>query len=118
MRAGQALGLVEPRGWNRRSCGNGSKGRRLYDWAWIATASPRHHLLVRRKISDPAEKAYCIAYVPDHYVCSLTDLVKVAGTRWPIEDDFQDAKQAVGLDETQVRGYHAWKRHTALALTA
>ena len=90
----------------------------MYDWAWIATASPRHHLLVRRKISDPAEKAYCIAYVPDHYVCSLTDLVKVAGTRWPIEDDFQDAKQAVGLDETQVRGYHAWKRHTALALTA
>ncbi len=55
MRADQALGLVESRGWNRRSCGNGSKGRRLYDWAWIATASPRHHLLIRRKISDPAE---------------------------------------------------------------
>jgi hypothetical protein len=38
MRAEQALQLVEPRGWNRRSCGNGSKGWRLYDWAWIATA--------------------------------------------------------------------------------
>jgi hypothetical protein len=32
--------------------------------------------------------------------------------------DFQDAKEAVGLDETQVRGYRAWKRHTALALAA
>jgi SRSO17 transposase len=52
MRADQALGLVEARGWNRRSCGNGSKGRRLYDWAWIATPSPRHQLLIRRKISD------------------------------------------------------------------
>lgn len=72
MRADQALGLVEPRGWNRRSCGDGSKGRRLYDWAWIATASPRHHLLIRRKISDPSELAYYIAHVPDHYVCSLT----------------------------------------------
>jgi SRSO17 transposase len=118
MRADQALGLVEPRGWNRRSCGNGSKGRRLYDWAWIATASPRHQLLIRRKISDPSELAYYIAYVPDHYVCSLTDLVKVAGARWAIEDDFQDAKQSVGLDETQVRGYRAWKRHAALALAA
>ncbi|WP_329057938.1 hypothetical protein [Amycolatopsis sp. NBC_01480] len=49
MRADQALHLVEARGWNRRSCGNGSPGRRLYDWAWIATASPRHHLLIRRK---------------------------------------------------------------------
>jgi SRSO17 transposase len=118
MRADHAKGLVEPRGWNRRSCGNGSKGRRLYDWAWIATASPRHHLLIRRKISDPTEVAYYIAYVPDHYVCSLTDLIKVAGSRWAIEDDFQDAKQSVGLDETQVRGYRAWKRHTALALAA
>ena len=116
MRADQAMGLVEPRGWNRRSCGNGSKGRRLYDRAWIATASPRHHLLVRRKISDPSEAAYHIAYVPDRYACSLTDLIKVAGARWAIEDDFQDAKRSVGLDETQVRGYRAWKRHTALAL--
>lgn len=117
MRADQALGLVEARGWNRRSCGNGAKGRRLYDWAWIATASSRHHLIVRRSIST-GELAYYLAYVPDHYVCSLTDLVKVAGTRWAIEDDFQDAKQAVGLDETQVRGYRAWKRHTTLALAA
>lgn len=118
MRADQALHLVEPLGWNRRSCGNGSKGRRLYDWAWIATASERHHLLIRRKIGDPTELAYYIAYVPDRYVCSLTDLVKVAGTRWAIEDDFQDAKQSVALDQTQVRGYRAWKRHTALALAA
>ena len=118
MRADQAKDLVEPHGWNRRSCGNGSKGRRLYDWAWIATASPQHHLLIRRKISNPTELAYYIAYAPAHYVCSLTDLVKVAGTRWAIEDDFQDAKQAVGLDETQVRGHRAWKRHTALALAA
>ena len=118
MRADQALDLVEARGWNRRSAGNGSKGRRLYDWAWIATASPRHHLIIRRKISDPSELAFYIAYVPDHYVCSLTDLVKVAGIRWAIEDDFQDAKGAIGLDHTQVRGYRAWKRHTTLALAA
>ena len=118
IRADQAIGLVEPRGWNRRSCGNGSKGRRLYDWAWIATACPRHHLLIRRNISAPSELAFYIAYVPDRYVCSLTDLIKVAGSRWAIEEDFQDAKQAVGLDGTQVRGYRAWKRHTALALAA
>ena len=118
LRADQALWLVEPRGWNRRSCGDGSKGRRLYDWAWIATTSERHHLLIRRKLSNPSELVYYIAYVPEHYVCSLTDLVKVAGTGWAVEDDFQNAKQAVALDRTQVRSYRGWKRHATLAMAA
>jgi hypothetical protein len=51
-------------------------------------------------------------------VCSLTDLVKVAGTRWKVEDDFQDAKTNVGLDQTQVRLYRAWRRHVTLAMAA
>ena len=118
LRADAALGLVEPVGWNRRSCGNGAKGRRLYDWAWIALHDPRHHLLIRRSISDPTELAYYLAFVPDRYVCPLTDLVRVAGARWAIEDDFQDSKQAVALDGTQVRTYRAWKRHATLALAA
>jgi SRSO17 transposase len=29
--------------WEVRSAGAGSKGQRWYAWAWIATASPRHH---------------------------------------------------------------------------
>ena len=33
-----------------RSAGRGSKGQRWYAWAWLATASPRHHLLIRRHL--------------------------------------------------------------------
>jgi SRSO17 transposase len=118
MRADQALHLVEAQGWNRRSCGAGAKGPRYYDWAWIATDRPRRQLLVRRSIADPSEIAYFYAYAPAHRVCSLTDLVKVAGTRWKVEDDFQDAKSTVCLDQTQVRCYRAWKRHVTLAMAA
>lgn len=118
MRADQALDLVEPAGWNRRSAGAGAKGPRYYDWAWIATDSPCHTLLIRRSISDPGEIAYFYAYTPAHYVCSLADLVKIAGMRWKIEDDFQDSKTTVGLDQTQVRLYRAWKRHVTLAMAA
>jgi len=118
IRADQALHLVEPGGWNRRSCGVGAKGRRYYDWAWIATDHPRRQLLIRRSIADPDEIAYFYAYAPEHRACSLTDLVKIAGTRWKIEDDFQDAKTTVGLDQTQVRLYHAWRRHVTLAMAA
>ena len=38
------------RRWQTRSAGAGSKGQRWYAWAWIATATPRHHLLVRRHL--------------------------------------------------------------------
>jgi SRSO17 transposase len=118
MRADQALALVEAAGWNRRSCGTGAKGPRYYDWAWIATDHPRRSLLIRRSISDPSELAYFYAYAPAGRACSLTDLVKIAGTRWKVEDDFQDAKSTIGLDQTQVRLYRAWKRHATLAMAA
>jgi SRSO17 transposase len=36
--------------WEVRSAGNGSKGQRWYAWAWIAAASPCHHLLIRRHL--------------------------------------------------------------------
>jgi SRSO17 transposase len=37
--------------WEVRSAGNGSKGHRWYAWAWLATASPRHYLLIRRHLA-------------------------------------------------------------------
>ena len=42
--------LKDKRRWEIRSAGSGSKGERWYAWAWLATASARHHLLVRRHL--------------------------------------------------------------------
>jgi SRSO17 transposase len=49
--------------WEIRSAGNGSKGERWYAWAWIATASPRRHLLVRRHLKS-GELAFHYCHVP------------------------------------------------------
>src|SRR6266700_4571398 len=47
-----ALGrLVPARCWEARSCGPGCKGHRDYEWAWIGTCSPWHHVLIRRSLS-------------------------------------------------------------------
>jgi hypothetical protein len=43
-------GLKHKRRWEIRSAGKGSKGDRWYAWAWIATASPRHCLLIRKHL--------------------------------------------------------------------
>src|SRR6266436_7690378 len=54
-RADELAALVPPSGWQRLSCADGSKGPRLYDWAFIGTASPAHQLLARRSL-HPGEK--------------------------------------------------------------
>jgi SRSO17 transposase len=48
----------------------------------------------------------------------LVGLVRVAGTRWAIEDGFQQAKNEVGLDHYEVRRWPGWYRHITLALLA
>jgi hypothetical protein len=98
--------------------GPGSKGERRYAWAWLATTSPRHHLLVRRSLADPTELAYFYTWVPDGRPITLPTLVRVAGMRWPVEEDFQTGKGHFGLDHSQVRLYTAIRRHIVLTMTA
>ncbi|MET8537899.1 IS701 family transposase [Streptomyces sp. NPDC005065] len=109
---------IPKRAWNRLSCGQGAKGPRLYDWAMVATSSPRHHLLIRRSLTDPTDLAFFYAYAPEGRPATLTDLVKIAGIRWTVEEDFANAKDAVGLDHTQARLYRSWLRHITLAIAA
>jgi SRSO17 transposase len=106
--------------WVACSAGDGAKGRRLYDWTRIelapsAAGGMARWLLVRRRRSD-GELAF--------YACfgtagtSLLGLVRVAGSRWAIEEGFEQAKGEVGLDHYEVRRWPGWYRHITLALLA
>jgi SRSO17 transposase len=118
MRADHAARLVPAAAWQTASAGHGSKGERDYGWAWLATASRRHHLLIRRSLTDPADRAYCYCHVPAGRACSFTTLIRVAGRRWPVEEDFALGKSCFGLADSQVRCYTAITRHLALAMAA
>jgi SRSO17 transposase len=109
--------LKQERCWEIRSAGNGSKGDRWYAWAWIATASPRHHLLVRRHLKT-GELAFCYCYVPEGQLLTKTRLIRAAGLRWPIEEDFEFGKDSFGLDQCQARLYTAITRHLVLVMAA
>jgi hypothetical protein len=76
--------LKDKRRWEIRSAGHGSKGERWYAWAWLATASPRHHLLVRRHLKT-GELAFHYCYVPEGQLLTKTRLIGAAGLRWPVE---------------------------------
>jgi len=109
--------LAGTRRWEIRSAGKGSKGDRWYGWAWLATASPRHHLLIRRHVTT-GELAFHYCHVPEGQVLTMTRLVRAAGLRWPVEEDFEFGKGCFGLDESQVRLYTAIARHTVLVMAA
>jgi SRSO17 transposase len=116
--AGAAQRLLKAaRRWEIRSAGKGSKGSRWYGWAWLATASPRHYLLVRRHLRT-GELAFHYCYVPSGQTAVLTRLVRAAGLRWPVEEDFEFGKGCFGLDQSQVRLYTAIARHTVLVMAA
>jgi SRSO17 transposase len=118
--AAQLAAAVPAEGWVGASAGQGAKGRRLYDWTRIQLAGPAapgmaRWLLARRSRRD-GELAFYACYGPVD--TSLLGLVRVAGSRWAIEDGFQQAKNEVGLDHYEVRKWPGWYRHTTLALLA
>jgi SRSO17 transposase len=103
--------------WEVRSAGQGSKGERWYAWAWMATASPRHSLLVRRHLRT-GELAFHYCFVPEGQLASKTQLIRAAGLRWPVEEGFGFGKGYFGLDQCQARLYTAIRRHLVLVMAA
>lgn len=80
--------------WQQLSAGQGSKGERRFDWAWIRFWDLGQHapdvrsplletgfdkwLLARRNLNDVDELDYYLVFAPEHV--SLEQVVQVAGT--------------------------------------
>jgi SRSO17 transposase len=116
---GRAISEIPPElrenDWQRRACGIGTKGFRIYDWTLITTPAPDFQYMIRRSV-DTGELAYYICFNPRRE--PFGELVRVAGSRWPVEECFEAAKNEAGLDHYQVRLYHAWYRHVTLSMLA
>lgn len=111
--------------WQRMSAGTGAKGERWYDWAVIDVIDPAltghtaqrgpNWLLIRRRISD-GEYAFYRAHAPRPV--PIAELVRIAGTRWKIEESFAGSKELAALDQHQVRSWTSWRRWSVLAMLA
>jgi len=101
---GLLAALLPQEAWVVLSAGEGSKGPRLYEWAWLLlpaeTETPSTHarwVLMRRSLVDPSERAYYRVYGPA--TITLPAVVQVTGSRWRIEEGYEQAKGEVGLDQ-------------------
>jgi SRSO17 transposase len=138
--AGAVARNLSPSDWVRLSAGEGTKGPRLHDWAYLELAdldsadydaspsdpsegmSPETNarlwtrgLLIRRKIAD-GDLAFFSTWCPAG--TPIETLVKVEGHRWAIEDSFETAKNELGLDHNETRSWHGWHRHVSLVMLA
>ena len=120
---GLLAALLPEEAWVVLSAGEGSKGPRRDVWAWLqlpdeteATSERARWLLIRRNLSDHSERAYYRVFAPA--TTSLAQVVRVTGSRWKIEEGYEQAKGEVGLDEYEVRTWRAWYRYITLSLLA
>ena len=126
--AEQIAQALAPEGWKRLSAGDGTKGSRLYDWAYVELADLEaaeynedltglwtRGLLIRRTISNhdlAFFSTWCPAGTP------IDTLVRVEGQRWAIEDAFETAKTELGLTHNETRSWPGWHRHVSLVMLA
>ena len=114
--------------WRRLPAGEGTKGPRLHDWAYLEladldageyngafTGEWTRGLLIRRNIAD-GDLAFFSTWCPK--ATPIQKLVLVEGHRWAIEDSFETAKNELGLDHNETRSWHGWHRHVSLVMLA
>lgn len=114
--------------WQRLSAGDGTKGARMHDWAYLELADLdaedfdaafpgiwTRGLLIRRNIAD-GDLAFFCTWCP--IGTPIEKLVAVEGHRWAIEDSFETAKNELGLDHLEARSWHGWHRHVSLVMLA
>jgi SRSO17 transposase len=123
-RVDQVARTLSTTDWQRLSAGDGSKGPRLFDWAWVEIVGPekpgwKRWLVVRRSLTEgakPADLAYFLVFAPA--TTTLLEMVSAIGSRWSVEQCFEEAKGEVGLDEYEVRSFHGWYRHITFSMLA
>jgi SRSO17 transposase len=139
-KAGAIAQDLQASDWRRLSAGEGTKGQRLHDWAYLELAdldaadydagasglserlpltinvrSWTRGLLIRRKIAD-GDLSFFSTWCPAG--TTIETLVRIEGHRWAIEDSFETAKNELGLDHNETRSWHGWHRHVSLVMLA
>ena len=118
---GSILKGLSADGWFEASCGEGSKGARVYDWQAIGIGFDQpdgwnRQLLVRRSKTKPEDMRAYVCFAP--HGTSVTKLVRIAGTRWTVERVFAESKSKVGLDHYEVRSHDGWYKHITFSCLA
>jgi SRSO17 transposase len=109
--------------WQPYTIKEGSQGPIVAEFAFRRAVAVRDGLpgpevwiVFRRSLGeDPQLKVYLSNAPAD---TAVTQLVRVAGLRWPIETAIEEGKDALGMDHYEVRTWLGWHHHMTQCLLA
>ena len=105
--------------WRRITWAKGTKGPLSARFAAVrvrpAKSRGERWLLCERALRDDERKYYLLNL---DATASLRALVTVARSRWPIEQQYRELKDELGIDHFEGRSYPGWGHHTVLTALA
>ena len=119
----QNLGRFSPafRGktWQRYRIKDTERGPVVWEVKWAVfwrkgvdgLPGRRHCLIVARNVATKEVKYFVANRAPGDHGISLRMLLRVAFGRWSVENCFRQAKEELGLDHYEVRGWRCVHRH-------
>ncbi len=117
--AGEIAAAIPDPKWQRVCWGEGTKGPLVGRFAAVrvrpAKSRGERWLLCERSLIDDERKYYMLNL---DATASLHDLVTLVRSRWPIEQQYRELKDELGIDHFEGRSYRGWTHHTVLTAIA
>ena len=107
-----------PDDWHTVTWGAGTTGAVTASCVAARVRAPRgrgERWLLCERSADDVRKYYLLNLAP---TTSLTTLVALARARWPIEQQYRELKDDLGLDHFEGRSYRGWAHHVVLTAVA
>jgi SRSO17 transposase len=117
--AGEIAAQLPDTAWDRLTWATGTKGPLSARFAAVrvrpAKSRGERWLLCERSLADDERKYYLLNL---DATAALTDLVTVVRSRWPVEQQYRELKDDLGIDHFEGRSYPGWAHHTVLTAIA
>jgi SRSO17 transposase len=119
----QIAAQLPARAWKRYTIKEGSKGPIEATFAFVRVTRARRGrpgaaawVVFRRSTDETHALKIFLSNAPS--TCTLEDLVRVSGLRWPVETAIEEAKGELGMDHYETRTWRGWHHHMTQTLLA
>jgi SRSO17 transposase len=114
---------IPAKAWRVIQLREGVKGPLAFEFARLRVWSVRHRhagpqgwLVIRRSLEPVPEVKYYLSNAESDV--PLETMALVTGSRWPVEEFFEDAKGKLGMAHYEARSWTSWHHHMSLVALA
>lgn len=117
---------LRDKSWQRYRIKDTNKGPQVWEVKWCpfwrkienpcasrkhSLPSKKHCLVVARNVETGETKYFVSNLVPGQNGATVREVLRIAFSRWSIEACFRTAKEELGMDHFEVRGWQSVHRH-------